>query len=370
MWGQSLKIALFHTTLPEPGRKPGGVEIAVHRLANELARCKEDEVTVLSLTGRPPDARYAHRQLFADRPALRTNQALRLIGLPVLLNFAPLDGYDVVHLHGDDWFLLNRKGPTVRTLHGSALYEARSATSWKRRLSQYLVYPLEHLARRLATVPLAVGPETARIYGIPDLANNGVDTGVFRPGPKADHPQVLYVGTWEGRKRGRFIFEQFVERVLPACPKAELIMVCDRQPDHPNVRSVHFPDDETLAALYRSAWVFAYPSVYEGFGIPYIEAMASGTAVLCSPNDGARYVLENGAFGCIAEDASFAGSLIELLSHHEKRGAMIEKGLARAAGFTWSAVAEQHRRIYREAIDRTRDGAEAVNAPFKELHEH
>lgn len=362
-----MKIALFHTTLPEPDRKPGGVEVAVHRLANELA--KEDDVTVFSLTGAPTDALYRHEQLFMDRPALRTNQILRLFGLPFLMNFVEMNNFDVVHMHGDDWFWISRKSASVRTMHGSALYEARSATSLKRKISQYMVYPLEHMAKLLATVPLAIGPKTSDIYNIPTLANNGVDPELFRPGKKADHPQILYVGTWEGRKRGGFMFDQFVQNVLPKCPDAELIMVCDRQPDHPNVRSIHFPDDETLAALYREAWVFAYPSVYEGFGIPYIEAMASGTAVLCSPNDGANYVLEEGAYGSVVEDQAFAPELVELLTNDEKRLLMIEKGLERAASFSWKAVADQHRQMYRRAIGIKKNGA-AYTESIEDIHEY
>lgn len=362
-----MKIALFHTTLPEPDRKPGGVEVAVHRLANELA--KQDDVTVFSLTGAPTDALYRHQQLFKDRPALQSNQMLRLFGLPFLMNFVKMDDFDVVHMHGDDWFWISRKSASVRTMHGSALYEARSATSLKRKISQYLVYPLEHIAKLLATVPLAIGPKTSEIYNIPNLANNGVDPELFKPGKKSDHPQILYVGTWEGRKRGGFMFEQFVQHVLPKCPDAELIMVCDRQPTHPNVRSIHFPDDKTLAALYREAWVFAYPSVYEGFGIPYIEAMASGTAVLCSPNDGAHYVLDEGAYGSVVEDQFFAAELVELLTNDEKRLLMIEKGLNRAASFSWKAVADQHRRMYQQAIDIKKNGA-AYTESIEEIHEY
>lgn len=364
-----MKIALFHTTLPEPGRKPGGVEIAVHRLANELAKDPRDEVTVLSLTPAPDDAQYRHQRLFPDTAGLRDNQVLRLFVLPFMLNFVDLKGYDVVHLHGDDWFLFSRGAATVRTMHGSALFEAKSATSIKRRAAQYLVFPLEHLATRLATRPLAVGPETARIYGIGDLANNGVNLDLFSAGEKSPHPQILYVGTWEGRKRGGFMFEQFIKNVLPRCPDAELVMVCDRAPDHPNVTCYRFPDDETLAGLYSTAWVFAYPSVYEGFGIPYIEAMASGTAVLCSPNDGARYVLDDGAFGMIVEDGAFADQLVRVLTDDALRKDMIEKGLARAQAFSWQAVARQHRDMYEKAIKQYKNGrADQVKA--EEIYEH
>ena len=150
-----MKIALFHTTLPEKGRKLGGVEVAVHRLANQLALDPRDEVTVLSLTPCPEDAKYTHRRLFAGRPALKDRQLLRLFGLPFLMNFIDWNSYDIVHFHGDDWFLLRRPFSSVRTLHGSALFEARSASSLKRKIAQYCVYPLEHLSTRLATVPLA-----------------------------------------------------------------------------------------------------------------------------------------------------------------------------------------------------------------------
>ena len=364
-----MKIALFHTTLPEKGRKPGGVEIAVHRLANQLAMDERDHVTVLSLTPCPQDARYTHKRLFQNKPALKDNQILRLFGLPFLMNFVNWREYDVVHLHGDDWFLFNRPGSSVRTMHGSALYEARSATSLKRKLAQYCVYPLEHLAARLSTIPLAVGPKTALIYNIEHLANNGVDIELFRPGVKETRPQILYIGTWEGRKRGEFVFNQFVDRVLPEVPDAELVMVSDKSPEHSNVRWVHFPDDETLAALYRTAWVFAYPSVYEGFGIPYIEAMASGTPVVCSPNDGAEYVLDKGKYGAIVDDTAFPETLIDLLKNEGRRSKMIDTGLERAQVFSWEAVAQQHRKIYERSIQKRAKGTVLSDAA-EELHEY
>ncbi len=324
--------------------------MAVSRLADELAKNEGDQVTVYSLTPAPAQARYRHVQLFRGMPALRDNQVLRLFGLPLMMNVAGMRGHDIVHLHGDDWFLFARGSASVRTLHGSALLEARSATSLKRRIAQYCVYPLEHLAARLATVSLAVGPRTAEIYRVERLANNGVNRAVFHPGAKAAVPTILYIGTWEGRKRGRFMFETFVEQVAPAVPDARLVMVSDHAPSHPQVRYVRFPDDDTLAALYREAWVFAYPSVYEGFGIPYVEAMASGTPVVCSTNDGARYVLDDGAFGIIAPDDAFGAAIVDVLVNEDRRHRLAAAGLERAATFSWEAVARQHREVYEEAI--------------------
>lgn len=345
-----MKIALFHTTLPEPGRKLGGVEVAVHRLANELAREPGDEVTVFSLTPCPPDASYRHVHLFPRAPWLRDNRVARLVVLPFLLNTVKLEAFDVVHLHGDDWFYVRRRPATVRTLHGSALEEARAAKSLKRRLSQYAVYPLEHLSARLAREAMAIGPRTASIYGLRTLANNGVALDLFRPGPKAETPRVLFVGTWGGRKRGRFLFDVFTRDVLPRVPGAELVMVSDFCPDHPAVRAARFPSDEVLAQLYREAWVFAYPSVYEGFGIPYIEAMASGTAVVCTRNDGADYVLEKGTYGVVAPDADFGHRLVDLLTDAAERTRWEQRGLERAGTFSWAAVADQHRGVYRRAM--------------------
>ena len=352
-----MRIGLFHASLPGPGRKPSGVDVAVHQLANALARTGGDHVTVLSLSPPPPDAAYRHRQLFAGRGGAVRGKLGRLTLLPAALNRLGLgEGLDVLHLHGDDWFYVHRTCPTVRTLHGSALHEARTATSLKRQVAQRAVYGLEHLAARLATLSLGVGPDTVRLYNTDWLIDNGVDLARFRPGPKWPTPRVLFVGTWAGRKRGSFLYDRFVNVVRPAVPGAELIMVSDKPPPvTPGVSHVVTPSDDQLADLYRSAWVFAYPSAYEGFGIPYLEAMASGTAVLASPNDGADYVLKGGALGRIASDADFGNDLVALLRDGDVRDRMAADGRRAAEAMSWDAVARQHRRVYRAAIDQWHD---------------
>lgn len=347
-----MDIALFHSTLPDPDRKPGGVEIAVHRLANALVGTGND-VTVYSSTTAPDERAYTHERLFPGRSITHESRLVRLFFLPGLLNAIPFEEHDVLHLHGDDWFFVSRPTPTVRTFHGSAWEEAQSADSWTRRLEQYCIYPLEQLSDRIATLSAAVGPNTAAIYDTPHLVDNGVDLDRFHPGPKTPSPSVLFVGTWEGRKRGRFLFQTFVHEVLPHVPDATLYMVADHCPDHDQVEHVSRPSDEELAALYRTAWVFAHPSVYEGFGIPYVEAMASGTAVLCSPNDGARYVLDDYRFGVVSKDETFGRNLLRLLRDDEHRREVAEQGLERSRAFSWTEVAKQHEALYRQALDTT-----------------
>jgi glycosyltransferase involved in cell wall biosynthesis len=345
-----MNIALFHATLPVPDHKPGGVSVAVDRLATALSAHPSDTVTVFSLTPAPTVPAYRHVQLFPGAPWLQSPPSSHVV-LPVLLNTVSFAAFDVLHLHGDDWFFVRRSLPTVRTMHGSALHEARFATSAKRRLSQRLLYPLEQLSARLATTTAAVGPDTARLYHTPHVVGNGVDLERFHPGPKSDHPSILFVGTWAGRKRGQMLYDAFTREIAPRHPTARLYMVCDACPPHDQVVHVQRPSDEALALLYQQAWVFAYPSRYEGFGIPYLEAMASGTPVLCSPNDGASYVLDGGRYGWIRPDDSFSAALHELLTNASARATLSTDGLSRAHDFTWTNVARHHRRLYDTAIE-------------------
>jgi glycosyltransferase involved in cell wall biosynthesis len=342
----SLRIALFHSTLPEPNRKVGGVEVFVHRLANRLVD-HGHEVTMLTFGVPPTDARYTVAA--AGPPWLGTNRIARLTLAPVALNRLPQCDFDVLHLNGDDWFMLRRSIATVRTFYGSALLEARTATSRKRRLSQSIIYPLEVLASRLATVSFDIGsplPKGYRTQGSLPLA-----VAVPSPDPtsRTSHPSILFVGTWDGRKRGSLLADRFVEEVLPNHPDAQLVMVSDRCQERLGVRWVRFPSDQELSRLYRSAWVFCMPSTYEGFGMPYLEAMAHGLPVVATPNPGSRFVLQGGA-GLLAEDADLGRALSDLLVDDTLRIRLAAAGRARALDFSWERVVAEHESAYQAAI--------------------
>jgi glycosyltransferase involved in cell wall biosynthesis len=197
---------------------------------------------------------------------------------------------------------------------------------------------------------LAVGKDAAEIYGLKNVVSNGVDKSVFFAGEKHPTPRILFVGVWNGRKRGRFVYETFLREVLPRVPDAELCMVSDYCPPHPSVVVVPFPNDATLAQLFRESWVFASASTYEGFGIPYIEALASGTAIVATPNSGSRDVLENGVYGMLAEDERFGSAIVDVLLDRNRRSALETRGLEHSSKYEWEAVAAHHRRLYLEVL--------------------
>jgi phosphatidyl-myo-inositol alpha-mannosyltransferase len=261
---------------------------------------------------------------------------------------------DVLHLHGDDWFYVRRSIPTVRTFHGSALNEAKTATSRKRRVLLTCVYPLERLAARLATASYAGGHDAEALYRTRGLLPYGVDMSDRLVSGKTSHPTVLFVGTWKGRKRGWLLHDAFMRDVAPFDPSAELWMVSDHAPSNPRVRWWEAPPDDEVARLYRSAWVFCLPSTYEGFGIPYLEAMANGTSVVATPNSGAALLLGDSEYGAVVSDAELGACLRRLLKDRAARERWARAGRLRAGEFTWDRVVAAHEEAYREAIARWR----------------
>jgi len=341
-----LHIGMFTTSLPEPARKPGGVDVLIDRLADQLS-LRGHRVTVFTYSPKPLDASYHVRRL---EPAdWRYRKLRRMFAVPLALNRVDFSDVDVLHIHGDDYFFRRRRVPTVRSYYGSALEELRSATRWRRRISQALVYTLELVAAPLAVANYGLIPGDGPRFRLRGSLGCGVE--MIPTGTRATLPTVLFVGTWLGRKRGEHLADAFEREVVPRIPDARLIMVSDEVGvDRPWITHLPRPDDAELRQLYAEAWVFCLPSSYEGFGIPYLEAMAAGTPVVATSNPGADYLTLHGTVGRVVELVGLGGALVELLQDAQERARLSQLGRSRAEEFSWDAICDAHLEAYQDAM--------------------
>ena len=90
------------------------------------------------------------------------------------------------------------------------------------------------------------------------------------------------------------------------------------------------------------------PSSYEGFGLPYLEAMACGTAVVATPNPGSREVLESGTHGRLVDDAGFAAAIVDLLGDDNSRHALEASGLRRAQQLSVDSMIDRYEAVLAE----------------------
>lgn len=336
-----MNVAVISMYLPSTSKIGAGYQ--AHHLANALVDRGHD-VTIFSPSPRPSNARYRVTQV-------RMTGSLRTFRFAWKLRSVDFSSFDVLHAHGDDyWVFGHGTPPHVRTMHGSCLAEALHIRGAKARLRMLLLGTSEVAATVVADRTVAVSRNTRKwIPWIRTVIPNGVDLDAFHPGgQKSDRPTVLFVGTYRHRKRGRVLMEVFDRYVLPRVPDAQLWMVCEDAPAQRNVTVLGRVDEAELAALYRRAWVFCLPSTYEGFGIPYVEAMASGTPVVASPNVGAREVLGDGRWGVVAEDHELGRSIVQMLEDGSERNRWAQRGLERSADFSLTRVAACYETLYEE----------------------
>ncbi len=174
---------------------------------------------------------------------------------------------------------------------------------------------------------------------------------------------LLHVGTIEPRKNLSRLLEAF-RAVLADQPTLKLVLVGKKGwlydeffqkiktlglNDH--VVFPGFVDEADLPAFFQLARVFVYPSLYEGFGLPPLEAMACGAAVICSNSSSLPEVVGNaGLLVDPADTAELTAALRRALSDADLRAALRAQSLARAAQFSWSRAANELEAVYRRLL--------------------
>ena len=241
--------------------------------------------------------------------------------------------------------------PLVVTVHDLAVFRHPEAFNrWSRWYGPRVVPRVLRRARLVIAVSEFTKRELVDLLGLADekirVIPNAVEDLFTDRGRAAEGEYVLTVGTLEPRKN--------LVRTADAARRAgvELRVVGARgwgrvDVGGNGVRWLGEVADEQLAELYRGARCVAYPSLYEGFGIPVLEAMACGTPVVTSRGGATEEVADGAAVLVDPRDPADIAAGIERAIRD--RSELVSCGLARARAFSWKAIADATVGVYREA---------------------
>ncbi len=243
-------------------------------------------------------------------------------------------------------------------------------SSWKTRRGAIL-------AEKIIAVSEFTKQEIHEVFGIPlekiVVIHHGCSGDMFPDHDKSkwnevsvrlglsDRPFILFVGGAEPRKNHRVLFEAFAQ-----CPslkqECSLVAVGDETVKEESLRrtaqtfglseNVQCPGSLSigdLRVLYSHATVFVYPSHYEGFGIPLLEAMACGTPIITGHETALPEVAANAALYANVQDSEQLGVVLEqLFNDSDLQDRLRSKGFERVKAFTWERAARETLAVYEE----------------------
>jgi glycosyltransferase involved in cell wall biosynthesis len=368
-----MRIGIDGMALAQPRT---GVGTYTFELARALASAgPQDEFQLISpLPFAPPvlaETPPANLQLIYSKPNV-LQRRWWTIGLPSYLRSHPLDLF-----HGTNYEApLRGPCPTVITIHDlslllhSSTHEARAV-----RRARLLLPLMARKAKVIITPSEQIKSEVCEHLKIPAakvFPTPLAPRSIFQPVSPAeaietrrrlgiDDQFLLFVGTIEPRKNLSTLIKAFEEvlRTTDLRPQLvvagqvgwksdELVSQLERSPAREHIKRIGFVSDEDLRALYSSCSAFVYPSIYEGFGLPPLEAMACGAPVVAS-----RVPSINESVARVASATDFrdlARIVVELLSDQQLRRSLSQRGLTHARNFSWAQTAAQTREAYARAL--------------------
>lgn len=275
--------------------------------------------------------------------------------------------------------------PYVVTIHDMASLLFDSSRGWKNNLRQYRfrrgllradrVIAVSAATRRDVENLMSVPPDRIRlVYSAPSAeffekrdASEGSEQHRILERYQINYPFLLYAGAIRPQKNIPRLVEAFaIARAdltdHPEYRDLRLIIVGDEISNYPSVRQavmqsrvedavrfLGFVPFDTMRVFYAAATAFVFPSLYEGFGLPPLEAMASGTPVITSSMSSLPEVVGSAAMLVNPENVfDIARGIKEVLLNPQLRQEMIEAGKVHAAKFSWTSTAQQVLEIYRE----------------------
>lgn len=301
------------------------------------------EPTCFSFSPRPKDALYEHIKISSRLKY----QVFRKFAPSYYFSTIKTGIYDILHYHGDDYLCPGAKN-RVRTFYGSALQEALNSKTLGRFFYQSLFYIFEWISCLKAGTLLGISQTTTRSLPlVKSYIPCGVPSQYVVGANKTDYPSILFLGDLDSRKRGSFLVDVFLNEILPTSKTSQLTVVGPQYCEGTNIRYLGNLEENSLISEYQKAWVYCMPSSYEGFGVPSIEAMACGTAVVATNNAGSREIIQHNYNGLLSNDSELGENLNRMLSDSGLRNRIVQNGLRNLRKkYDINVVAKEYEKIY------------------------
>jgi len=340
-----INIAFFNKELPSD--KPNGVSCQVHRLANALVDLGHS-CTCFSFSPKPEDARYDHTMLFHTG----ASKIARKLEPAFCFKQVNTGNFDIIHFHGDD-YLVRGSSRRVRTFYGSALSEACHTPKAARKLYQGLFYLFEWISCVRRGVTVGISKATTRALPlIQQVIPCGVPLNTFTVASrKTDNPSILFLGDLRSRKRGDYLIPLFTNDIIKRYPDCTLTVVGPEPCAGRNIIYAGKLSEVSLIEKYQESWVYCMPSSYEGFGVPAIEAMACGTAVVAVDNPGVREIIRSDYNGLRVDASLLTEGLCRVLGDDNLRKTLEKNGRTVVEKmFDIRLIAEKYEQLYRSIL--------------------
>lgn len=365
MHARTIRVFLNASSLPE---RPAGAGVYTLELAASLAAHPEVEVVAASPR---PIAGCEQVPVPAGGPARRFAWELRVLGAAV-----ERAGADVYH--GTHFYTPRRLGiPRVATIHDLTFFRLPKRYGFAHREYYRAIARTARWAERVIVPSRAVATDAVRYLGlaperlrvIPEAPRAGLrrapdgEVAALRARLGLEHPYLLCLGTAEPGKRAvdairalPLVREHHPHVVLalagnPGRLSGALAAEATRLGVGDAVKFLGYVPDADLAALFSGAEALVFPSLFEGFGLPPLEAMACGTPVIATQAPAMDEVLEGAAaFVPVGSPGAIARAACGLIDDPPKRAEAVQRSQDRAEQYSWQRVADETVAVYRELL--------------------
>jgi glycosyltransferase involved in cell wall biosynthesis len=377
-----MKIGLTATMI-QGGRS--GVAQYVFSLVRELTRAAEVDLYLFVLENELHHFDFAKNKCtlisvpVAAAPAVK-NILWHQFVLPRLAGQLKLD---LLHVPSYRRLVFRAPCPTLGTIHDLAPFHVKEKYDLARMFyGRVVVKALARAQKEIIAVSHCTARDIEKFFGLSQsclhVIHNGIDHERFCPGDgesakgwiaekhQIAAPYFLFVSRLEhpGKNHVRLIeaFEIFKKATgshwqlalgggdWHGCEAIKSAAACS--PFASDIRFLGFVSEADLPNLYRAAKCMVYPSLFEGFGLPPIEAMACGTPVISSTRGALQEVVGEAALIIDPEDANdIARALISIATDPEVSASLSARGLSNAARFHWPRTAAQVTELYRKILD-------------------